>query len=391
MEGHPDLKICILGPGKRFLGGISYYTLRLANVLSRKHQICVVTFHQLVPNFLFPGAKRIGQNLSDLHFESRIKEYDGINWYWGLSILKALIFMRRERPVIFIFQWWTSSVAHTYLLLKFFNKILFKGKIIIVFHETLDPLENKIFFLRWYLQIIHQFLFKNLNAYVVHSNHDRQLIHTKFYLPLASIHVVPHGCYDHYVKDKRVEKDPNICYILFFGLLRPYKGVEYLIEAFNQIPEEEIHKFHLTVAGEVWEHYTLPAQLIRSSKYSERITFINRYIADSEVNELFLQTDLTVFPYIRASQSGAAHIAISYGLPVICTPVGGLKESMGEYQGTIFINPCDSQDLSQKLRRAYTLKGKKFPNPHPWEKTAAIYDRLFRHVLYNDILSTVKI
>ena len=372
--------ICIFGPGKMFLGGISYYTFRLSNALDGLYHVSVVTLEKIVPRFLFPGSKRVGENLTNLKFNSSVHTYHGINWYWGHSLYTAINFIDREKPDLFFLQWWTSSVAHTYLFLRLYNHFIWKKPVVILFHEVLDPFENSILPLRLYVSVIRRFLFSKIPLYLVHSQSDKKLIHQKFNIPLKKISIVKHGSYDNFKQfhsSQKNSKKSSVCQLLFFGLIRPYKGVEYLIRAFNMLSKSDVSKFSLTIVGETWENYTLPATLIAKSPYKDRIRFVNRYVSDREVDQFFSQADVAVFPYTRASQSGAAHIAMSYGLPVIVSRVGGLAESMASYEGTLFVDPENVKQLHASILESYRLKNKRFKDPYPWEKTIKHYKKVF--------------
>ena len=376
--------ICIFGPGKMFLGGISYYTFRLSNALEGLYRVTVVTLEKIVPRFLFPGAKRVGKNLTELEFNSSVHTYQGINWYWGRSLYGAINFINQRKPDLFFLQWWTSSVAHTYLFLRMYNYLVWKKPVVVLFHEVLDPFENSILPLRLYVSVIRRFLFSRISLYLVHSNSDKELVHRKFNIPLKKISIVKHGSYDNFkqfhVSQRPKPKSP-ICQLLFFGLIRPYKGVEYLIRAFNMLSKADVSKFHLTIVGETWENYTLPETLISESPYKDRIHFVNRYVSDREVDQFFSQADVAIFPYTRASQSGAAHIAMSYGLPVIVSRVGGLVESMASYEGTFFVDTKNVTQLLSRILESYQLKDQRFKDPYPWEETVKHYQKVFDAVI----------
>ena len=85
-------RVCVVGPGKKFLSGISYYTLHLANALAQSHSVSVILMRQLLPTAFYPGRKRVGANLTQLEYASDVKVFDGIDWYWLPSMLRALIF-----------------------------------------------------------------------------------------------------------------------------------------------------------------------------------------------------------------------------------------------------------------------------------------------------------
>ena len=193
---------------------------------------------------------------------------------------------------------------------------------------------------------------------VAHSEADKKLLVELYRIPEGRIVIVPHGPYDHYQKiDKRearerLELREEEYVILYFGLIRKYKGVEYLLEGFDKIPEEGIRNFRLLVVGEVWEDFGLDEK-VASSPYKERIALRTEYVPDDDVALYFSAADVVVLPYLRSSQSGVAHIAITYRLPIIVTNVGGLVESLSEYEGTIFIPPADSEAITKAILKCY--------------------------------------
>jgi len=131
------------------------------------------------------------------------------------------------------------------------------------------------------------------------------------------------------------------------------------------------------VVGETWEGWTLPEELIARSPHRARITFINRYVHDDEVGDFFAAADVVVLPYHRSSASGPLQIAMSTGLPVIVTAVGGLREAVSGYAGAITIPPKDPEALRAALPRAAALRGQRFADPHSWTRTVQRYDALF--------------
>ncbi|MBL7253967.1 glycosyltransferase [Actinoplanes sp. LDG1-01] len=161
--------------------------------------------------------------------------------------------------------------------------------------------------------------------------------------------------------------------LLFFGTIRPYKGLEDLVEVFGRLPSH----YTLTVVGETWEGWTLPAAMIADSPAADRITFVNRYVADSEVDGFFAAADVVVLPYRRSSASGPLHIAMSHGLPVVVTSVGGLVEAASEYSGTTFVAAGSPSALGSAIVSASANAGRRHPDPSSWEKSVAAFTRLF--------------
>ncbi|MDQ1253518.1 MAG: hypothetical protein QG646_2690 [Euryarchaeota archaeon] len=379
-------KICIVGPSKRFLSGISYYTIRLANAMSSKKDVSVVCFRQLLPTFLFPGKSHVGKNISNLNFSPGIPVFDGMDYNNPLTWIQAFRFIITHKPDIIILQWWTSSVAHMQLLLKIFANLSYKPKIIVEFHEVVDPLEESILPIRVYSKVTGKTLRKNLVAYITHSESDKRLVAERYSISPDKIHVISHGLYDQYgklldLKEARKSLSINDEFvILSFGLIRKYKGIPYLISAFEQLPANILEKSRLLIVGEVWEDRNELLNRIKDSTLRERITLVDEYIPDERVSLYFSAADVVVLPYLRASQSGIAHIAMSFGKPVVVSEVGGLRESMANYEGTLFVPPGDVSSICEAIPK-FLEKRKHYEAPdQKWDKVINSYIELIETV-----------
>jgi len=382
MEHLPSsrLRLCVVGSGTRFLSGISYYTIRLANVLAESNSVSVILMRQLLPTRFYPGQNRVGASLSSQKFVPQVKVYDGIDWYWFPSILRAISFLVRERPEVIIFQWWSGTVLHSYLLLAWIGRLL-RSRIVVEFHEVLDTAEASRPLVRAYVRWLMPWLIRAAAGFVIHSEFDREALNKQYLLRDRPVEIIPHGPYDHYnysnAQPPYRDAPRDCCNLLYFGVIRPFKGVEDLITAFNTISPNEIDQYWLTIVGETWEDWTLPAELISHSSYRKRITFVNRYVSDAEAAALFAGADAVVLPYHRSSSSGPLHIAMSQGLPVIITRVGGIPESVEDYEGAVLIPPQDPEALRKEIIRVRDLHGKRFNNPRSWKLTSRLYSNLF--------------
>ncbi len=383
MTQNEQLRICVVGAGTRFLGGISYYTLHLVNALTQSYSVSVILMRQLLPTRFYPGWKRVGTNLTRLEYNREVHVFDGVDWYWLPSMLRALAFFIRERPHIVIFQWWSGTVLHSFLLLALAARLL-RARTIIEFHEVLDPGEAKLPLAQAYVRFVAPLMIRLAHGFVVHSEYDRKLLQDHYNLGQRPDVLISHGPYSHYQLTSGEQAQRIIplshCNLLFFGLIRPYKGLDDLIRAFDALPENEIAKLWLTIVGETWEGCTtctMPSQLIEKSRYRDRITFINRYVSDTEASEVFARADAVIFPYHRSSTSGPLHIAMSCGLPVVVTQVGGLIEAVIDYDGAILIPPKNSVALQSALLQVAKLRGKRYADNHSWERTIKGYQALF--------------
>jgi len=340
---------------------------------------------QLLPTRLYPGRERVrqGERLTRLEYNPNVRVFDGIDWYWLPSLFRGLFFLKKQSPEIVIFQWWTGAVLHSYLVLAMAAR-LSGAKIIIEFHEVQDPGEAKLRLARLYVGLVANWLTRLASGFVIHSEFDRPILEKNYNLHGCPVELIPHGPYDHYqmpeTQTSTRQAPQDCCNLLFFGVIRPYKGLEDLIRAFDALPEDQINRYWLTIVGETWEGWTLPTELIEKSRYHDRITFINRYVPDEEVATYFAGADVVVLPYHRSSASGPLHVAMSHGLPLIVTNVGGLVEASSGYEGAFLVPPQDSVALTQAILEVAKVQGQRYTDPQSWDRTVGLYDNLFNQI-----------
>jgi glycosyltransferase involved in cell wall biosynthesis len=313
--------------------------------------------------------------------------FDGIDWFWLPSLLKAAAFIGRRRPNVIILEWWSGTVLHSYLALCVLARML-GARVVIEFHEVLDTGEARIPLARIYAKVVGQAVIRLADGYAVHSEFDRALLRVHWRLGGRPVQILPHGPHDHYRKtgaEPRLatlrQAPAGVCNVLFFGVIRPYKGLEDLVAAFDLIPESEIDGYWLTIVGETWEGFTLPAARIAGSRYRDRITFVNRYVPDDELDAWLDGADAVALPYLRSSLSGPLHVAMGYGLPIIMTDVGGNAEAAAGYAGMRLVPPNDPPALLEAVRGLSELRGMRFEHPHSWVQTAEAYETLLEQLL----------
>jgi glycosyltransferase involved in cell wall biosynthesis len=362
-------KVCVVGSGWRFTGGVSHYTCRLTNAVADHADTSAILMRRLLPRFLYPGRSRVGVKVAALEYDVRVEVYDGVDWYWGASLWPAIRQLRRTRPDTIVFQWWTGTVAHTYAVLAKAARRL-GIRVVVEFHEVQDTGELRVPLAGAYARRVLASVLKQAQAFIVHSEHDRELLAASYDLSGRPVSVVPHGPFDHYAAARIPAEDGEVCRLLFFGLIRPYKGLKYLVEAFDRLDPQEVRGFSLTVVGETWEGHTEPIEMIEASPYRDRITLVNRYVSDEEAKEHFARADALVLPYLRSSASGPLHIAMSNGMAVVVSSVGGLTEIAQEYAGAVTVEPEDVAGLVDALRTVRTMAGQRFADPHSWERNA---------------------
>ncbi|MDX6699038.1 MAG: hypothetical protein QOE65_2435 [Solirubrobacteraceae bacterium] len=188
-------------------------------------------------------------------------------------------------------------------------------------------------------------LYDRVDAVVVHSHHGRERLVVDLGVDPERVHVIPHGAFDHLAALPDEPLPPELAgvdgpVVLFFGLLRPYKGVDVLLEAWRGIGGAE-----LWVVG-------MPRMPLRElrSRAAPSVRFFPRFVPDGQVAALFRRADLVVLPYREIDQSGVLATALAFGKPLLLSAVGGFPE-VAEAGAAELVAPGDAPALHLALRR----------------------------------------
>jgi glycosyltransferase involved in cell wall biosynthesis len=371
-------RVMVVGAGWRFTSGISYYTCRLTNAFAEATDTSALLMRQLVPTRLYPGRGRVGKPVNTLDYAPTVHVYDGVDWSWGRSMRDAVRFITAERPDVLVLEWWTGAVLHSYLRLAHVVH-RYGGRVIIEWHEVQDTGEARIPGVTRYVVAAMRQLLKRVDGHVVHSQYDLELLRRTYPLPDDRLVIAPHGPYDQYDADGAADHEGDFVF-LSFGIIRPYKGIEDLVAAFERLPEEILASSRLVIVGETWEGWTAPLDAVAVSPAKDRITVVNRYVDDEEVAAHFAAADAVVLPYRRSSSSGPLHIAMSAGLPVVVSRVGGLVEAAGDYEGARFVPTQDPDALARAMAALPATRGERFADPHSWSHTVDAYGELLERL-----------
>ena len=316
------MKIIIVGPAHPYRGGIAAFTDRLATeFVAENVDVELYTFTLQYPSFLFPGKTQY----SDAPAPEKIKIFRKINSVNPFTWIKTAKEIRMKNPDIVIFAYWMSFFAPCYAKM---SKIIKKNKhtrCIGLVHNMM-PHEKSV------LDILYSPRFvKSMDAYVALSKsvlYDISKLDKKDKPKLFS----PHPLYDHYGdrEDKLMAMsslylDTNYNYLLFFGLIREYKGLDLLLKA---MADERIDNYplKLVVAGEFYDKKEPYLQMIDKLDIKDKIIICDKYIPDEEVKNFFNLADMVVQPYKSATQSGVTQVAYHFEKPMLVTDVGGLRE-----------------------------------------------------------------
>jgi glycosyltransferase involved in cell wall biosynthesis len=381
--GHVAL---IVGPGDRFLSGVSYYTSLLTSALAERGPVAMLLLRRLCPRAIYPGRARVGKTDGTLPAPA-VPAFNGLDWFWGSSALGAWRFWRRIRPNVVILQWWTATVLHSYLALAWLAKR--SGvQLVVELHEVQDIGEARLPLVSQYTRAGMRLLLSRADAVVVHSEFDRRAMRDSYpqlaELPVAVIPIGPLADSDArqgggFSLRQQPPRPGEPVRLLIFGVVRPYKGHAELAAAVRLLTMSGLD-LHVSVVGEVWQGYRQPLDELAAILPADRLTIVDRYVADAELAAFFAAAHLVVLPYHRSSVSGPLSIAMNWGLPVVTTSVGGLVEATAGYTGAVLVPPGDPAALADGIRTALPLVGAAHADSHSWRRSAEQYAALLDRI-----------
>lgn len=310
------MKIVILGPAHPYRGGLASIMETMAREYMRRgDEVRIYTFSLQYPSLLFPGKSQTVDTPAptDLHIERVMNTCNPLNW------IRLGLRLRRERPDMVLMKYWTPFMAPCFGTIARIARGNGHTKFICQI-DNVEPHEHHIIdrpFNRYYLRAVDGFV------YMSEQVHGELREYTS-----APALFSPHPMFSNF--GERVERaeacralglDANLQYLLFFGLIREYKGLDILLEAWSRVRRDGQK---LIVAGEFYDDKERYAPLF--ARLGASVVLHDRFIADADVKYYFSVADALVLPYRTATQSGVTQIAYNFHLPMIVTDVGGLPE-----------------------------------------------------------------
>ena len=333
-------RIVIIGPVYPFKGGISHYTGLLCKAMREisdgKYDVRMISYKMQYPKILFKKEQRDYENDS---FAVKDTEYL-INTANIFNIRRCAAYINKLEPALIIIQWWHPYFAPCYRILT--NHL--KAPVLFTCHNVYP---HERFPMDRYLTrstLIHG------DYFILHSKLEADEL--KSIVPDAKYEVNLHPTYKAFNFDDRIIGNVHEDTLLFFGFVRPYKGLKLLIEAMRLLPDV----IHLNIVGDFGGDREEYEAMIREYDLLDRIEIHDGYVPDKEVGGYFNACDAVVLPYIEATQSGIAQIAFGLEKPVIATEVGGLPEVVKDGETGILCEPSNVNALANAIKRFYELK-----------------------------------
>lgn len=316
------MKIVILGPAHPYRGGLASIMEIMARTFGQRgDEVEIRTFTLQYPALLFPGESQTVTTLppADLRITRCVNTMNPLNW-WRVG--RAI---RRERPDFVLLKYWTPFMAPCFGTIVRLARRNRHTKVLCQI-DNVEPHEHHIVdrpFNRYFLRSVDGFVYMSEQ---VHSE-------LKAYTSAPAL-FSPHPLFENF--GERVERteacvrlgiDPGLRYVLFFGLIRDYKGLDLLLDAWARLKRAgQTDGRRLIVAGEFYTSKEPYLQQIAAAGLQDEVLLHDRFIPDPEVRYYFSAADFVMQPYKTATQSGVTQIAYQFCLPMVVTRVGGLPE-----------------------------------------------------------------
>lgn len=334
------MKTAILSAFHPFRGGIAQFNGNLYHELGKIADVKAYNYSRQYPGFLFPGKTQYvsaGDDSFPIDSEAVLDTANPFNWPSAARKIRAwgpdLLLMRYVMPY---FAPSLGSVA----------RLMGSSCKVVAIADNIIPHERHIIdkpFTKYFL--------RSLDGCVTLC--DAVSDDLRKWAPDLPCKVIFHPLYSHFGEklprgeaERRLGLEPGRKNLLFFGLIREYKGLDILLEAFDTLPDD----YQLIIAGECYGSFDKYQAAIDASPAKSRIHIFRHYIDDADVKLYFSAADLTVLPYRSATQSGVSSASYHFDVPMVVTAVGGLKETIGDTGTGLVADSPDPAAIAAAIR-----------------------------------------
>ena len=341
-------KIVVLGPSYPFRGGIAHYSTLLVRALRKKHAVKFITLSRQYPELLFPGKTQYDYSDHGLTEENQalIDSVNPVTW------VRTAFGLRKEKVDLIVVQWWNPFFGLAFGTIANLLNLISKTRICFICHNVMPHESTRLD------RVLSKYAFLKTRHFIVHSDEDRR--HLLALKPRAVVRKNFHPTYTIFGDFAAYEKiqartelgiAPDKKTLLFFGLIRPYKGLKYLILAMAEVAKSI--DCVLLVVGEFYESKEEYLSLIKQLGLEEYIVIRDEYVKNETVSLYFSSADVVVLPYVTATQSGIVQIAFGLNKPVITTNVGGLPEAVEDGKTGFVVDPESPEKLAEAILKFY--------------------------------------
>lgn len=341
------MKVVILGSAHPLRGGLAAYNERLAREFKQeKDEVSIETFSPQYPEFLFPGTTQYSSlpKPTDLTIHVSVNSVNPFNW------IKVGLKIKKQKPDVLVAKFWLPFMAPCLGTICRIVKRNKHTKIVSIL-DNIIPHEKRIgdtFFTQYFVNSVDAFIAMSDSVYNDLSVFDKEKPRL----------LNPHPLFDNYGEAiskqeaiKQLNLDAAKKYILFFGLIRDYKGLDILLKAMatDALRNSDIQ---LIVAGEYYSNKEEYEKLIQDLNLKDKVELHTRFIPDDEVVKYFCAVDMVVQPYKHATQSGVTQICYHFNKPMLVTNVGGLPEIVPNNKVGFVVEP-NEQEVANAILKFY--------------------------------------
>ena len=328
-----------MGTAHPYRGGLAAFNERLAKQFAQEgHNVEIYNFSLQYPSILFPGKSQYTDEPAPdgLTIKQKVNSINPINWY---KVGKELC---KKAPDILIVKYWLPFMGPS--LGTICRMVSKNGKTkVICIADNIIPHEH-----RPGDKIFTTYFSKGVDAWIGMSKEVYNDVLKVVSNPKRAL--VPHPVFDNYGQVitrsealKRLDLEENFKYILFFGFIRGYKGLDLLLKAMAEPVLSNHKEIKLIVAGEFYGDSAPYFKLIQDLELENRVVLRTDYIPNEAINSYFCASDLIVQPYKTATQSGVTQIGYHFGKPMLVTNVGGLPEIIGHKVSGYVVEPNEKE------------------------------------------------
>jgi len=313
-------KIFIIGPAFPLRGGLATFDELFCTAFNDQGHSCeIISYSLQYPGFLFPGSTQFDTtSIAPKH----LKIHTLINSVNPLSWIKTARFIKKQKPDFIVFRFWIPFMGPA--LGSIARMVRKSGVKVLAITDNVIPHEKRIgdaAFSKYFINGCDGFVtmskavMSDLEKFTT-TPHKKYLLHplyTSFGEKL-----------DKSAARKALGLDEHKKIVLFFGLIRKYKGLDMLLDAFNELKSNP--HINLLIAGEFYEDKQPYLDLIEKYQIQDRVILHGKFIANEDVKLYFSAADLVALPYRSATQSGVTQVSFHFEVPTLVTNVGGLSE-----------------------------------------------------------------
>jgi glycosyltransferase involved in cell wall biosynthesis len=372
------LKISLISPAPPFHGGIvtsAAYVVK--HLLSRDHDVQWISLKKQYPKIIFPGTSQTSDVAQWMQMPNEPVIVPWLPWTW----FSAAKLIKKNKPDAVFIKYWLPYFAPAFGTIA---RLCKRAGLPVYF-----ILDNVIAHEKYpFAKQLTRYALSPGDGFIAQSDQVRSdLLSEVPSVAPGSVVTVPLPVFDFGIpgRERKTKSNAraelgisNTCkVVLFFGFIKAYKGLEYLIDAAPMLQGKFGNNIKVLIVGDIYGDKKPYLDRIAESSASDIIQLVDGYMPDEIVEDYFVASDLVALPYVSATQSGIVQIAMNYDLPVVSTTVGGLPEVVDHGRTGFLVPPKNSESLGEAIIKFFDDDlAEKFSSAVAVEKEKYSWDRM---------------